>query len=403
MKAGNRKIAIIVCSSLILFCLSGLGLAQKIPLDWFEHNSGRSRIAAYSISGEEETPLLDGLFMFEFPDDFYVDYYLSGVPVSITSHAGFVEMRIGEEQHYGYDQYWVFQYFQEYVHRLAEFSRLSLEYSGVTNLADQSVVRYFDLENTEVIYWFDQQTGLPLFIRQGKETLLSVSGYTFDANVTDHYVLLKLDLFFGEYPAQITLVYGENGWTPSRLKVVETHRTTIMEFSEWIFNYDWVQSKVANLKELNERFLEEYAQEEWSSALGTSQKMLVLAPQFWQAYLFQAFAYEKLDNFLGVVENYQQVLMRDPTNHLALNNLAYHYFLREVQISQALEMAERAVELEPREVYLDTLGYGYYLVGRYDEALELLEKALATAPEKAKAEIEEHLNLVLQALGQRIK
>ncbi|HBN97106.1 MAG TPA: hypothetical protein DDZ66_12480, partial [Firmicutes bacterium] len=73
---------------------------------------------------------------------------------------------------------------------------------------------------------------------------------------------------------------------------------------------------------------------------------LALAPQFWQVYLYKAFTYEGLDNFLGVVENYQQVLMRQPHNHLALNNLAYHYFLREIQIPQALEMAERAVQLD---------------------------------------------------------
>lgn len=92
--------------------------------------------------------------------------------------------------------------------------------------------------------------------------------------------------------------------------------------------------------------------------------------------------------------------MRQPDNPLALNNLAYHYLLKEVNISRALEMAERAVELDRKAIYLDTLGYGYYLVGRLEEARELLEEALASAPEEAVAEITEHLELVLASLGE---
>jgi Flp pilus assembly protein TadD len=158
--------------------------------------------------------------------------------------------------------------------------------------------------------------------------------------------------------------------------------------------------RLAELSELRARLLEEFHGENFEAALEISQQMLALAPHFWQVYLYRAFANDGLDNFLGVVENYQQVLMRQPDNHLALNNLAYHYLLREVQIDKAVEMAERAVELERRDIYLDTLGYGYYLVGRYEEAKELLLEALETAPEGAVEEITAHLDLVLKALGE---
>ncbi|HBG00645.1 MAG TPA: hypothetical protein DDW87_03610, partial [Firmicutes bacterium] len=95
-----------------------------------------------------------------------------------------------------------------------------------------------------------------------------------------------------------------------------------------------------------------------------------------------------------------QVLMRHPDNHLALNNLAYHYFLREVQILQALDMAERAVALNRKDIYLDTLGYGYYLVGRHEEAKELFIEALTTASDDVIPEITGHLDLVRKALGE---
>jgi Flp pilus assembly protein TadD len=58
------------------------------------------------------------------------------------------------------------------------------------------------------------------------------------------------------------------------------------------------------------------------------------------------------------------------------------------------------VQLDRKDIYLDTLGYGYYLVGRYAEAKELFLEALQTAPDEARVDITEHLDLVLKALGE---
>lgn len=386
--------------ALLLGYFNGVACAQAEPTPWFDHLYGSAEVVAYSHKGEEEQLLFDGFLRFNYPYQFQVAYGTPSGLVIITSFNDFLELQTKGEFQYGYDQHWLVKYFESYIFRLLEFSQRPLEFSGSTQIADRDVFRYTDQEDPELVYWLDQQTKVPLLIRQGKETLLTVEAYSLQASSGE--VELELTLFFPPQPAKMTLSLGPEGWMPIRLEISEPAEHIMIEFSSWNFEYNWVPessaSKLGDLKDLHERFFAEFEEKRWSDALLTCQQMLALAPQFWQVYLYQAFVYEGLGNFLGAVENYQQVLMREPHNALALNNLAYHYLLREVQISQALELAEQAVALERKYAYLDTLGYAYYLVGRYEEALTLLEEALEGADPEAAEEVAAHMDLVLQAL-----
>lgn len=400
MRALRRRVAQVVFLAVLLGYCSGFSLAQPEPLKWFDHLYGSAAVVAHSLEGEDERLLLDGFFRFSYPHHFQIGYGTPGGLVVITSYDDFLEVQARGEYQYGYDKHWLADYFQTYIFRLLEFSERPLEFSGSTQIADRDVFRYSDGESPELVYWFDQETGVPLLIRDGNETILLVESY--EHTVSSGRLELGLALFVPPYPAKITLLYEGERWIPIRLEVMESTEKIMVEFSEWNFDLDWVQGspalKLPDLKQLNDRFLQEFQEQQWADALRTCQQMLSLAPQFWQVYLYQAFAYEGLGNFLGVVENYQQVLMREPQNALALNNLAYHYLLREVQIPQALEMAELAVALERKSAYLDTLGYAYYLVGRHLEARDLFEEALEGADPEAIDDITARLNLVLQAL-----
>lgn len=400
MRALRRGGYQIACLIVLLGLLSGLSFAQAEPLKWFDHSYGGAEVVAHSLIGEEEQLLFDGFLRFYYPDKFQIAYGSPSGVVTITSHDDFLEIQAGGEYQYGYDKHWLVNYFQTYIFRLLEFLERPLEFSGTTQIADRDVFRYVDQENPDLMYWLDQNTGVPLLIREGKETVLTVESYSITASSGELH--LELALFTQPHPARLTLVYGEGGWVLTRLEVSDPAEQIVVEFSQWNFEFDWVPSSSArilgDLKELNDRFFREFQEQQWGESLRTCQEMLALAPQFWQVYLYQAFAYEGLGNFLGAVENYQQVLMREPQNALALNNLAYHYLLREVQIYQALELAEHAVALDRKSAYLDTLGYGYYLVGRFVESKLLLEEALEGAEPEAVEEITAHLDLVLQAL-----
>lgn len=401
MKALKRRVAQGVFLILLLGRLTSVAFAQGEAVPWFNHEYGSAEVEVHAVGDGEEKLLLDGFLRFSYPHQFQVAYGTTNGVVIISSFADFIELQTKDEHQYGYDKHWLVANFEQYFFSLLEFSKRPLEYSGSTQIADRDVFRYVDQEDPTITLWLDQETNIPLLIRKGKDTLLTVEAYSLQT--TSGEVELELSLLYPEHPAKINLILNSDGWVPTQIEIKSPTDVMKIRFTKWNFEYDWVAdsqlAKLGKLRKLNERFLGEFEKERWADALITCQEMSALFPHYWQVYLYQAFAYEGLGNFLGVVENYQQVIMREPRNALALNNLAYHYFLKEVQIAQALELAERAVELERKPAYLDTLGYGYYLVGRFEEALELLEEALAGAEEPALEEIERHVDLVLKALG----
>jgi tetratricopeptide (TPR) repeat protein len=74
---------------------------------------------------------------------------------------------------------------------------------------------------------------------------------------------------------------------------------------------------------------------------------------------------------------YEHALTIDPDNHLVLNNFSYSLAERDKQLERALEMSERAVEMNPdNTAYLDTLGWIYFKLGDLDRAKEYIRKAI---------------------------
>ena len=60
-----------------------------------------------------------------------------------------------------------------------------------------------------------------------------------------------------------------------------------------------------------------------------------------------------------------------------LNYLAYSWVDQNINIDEAFKMLTRAVELAPRDgMIINSLGWAYYRMGRYDEAVRELEKAV---------------------------
>ncbi|HEV8079014.1 MAG TPA: tetratricopeptide repeat protein, partial [Marinobacter sp.] len=94
-------------------------------------------------------------------------------------------------------------------------------------------------------------------------------------------------------------------------------------------------------------------------------------------------------------ELYSQIIVTQPNNVVALNNLAW--LLREQDNPRATELAGRAAELAPEApAILDTYGWILHLGGNHEQAKVLIEQALALAP--GSVEIQEHLNTVNQAM-----
>ena len=90
-------------------------------------------------------------------------------------------------------------------------------------------------------------------------------------------------------------------------------------------------------------------------------------------------------------EAYDRTLRNNPDNALVLNNYAYYLSLREERLDEALEMAIRANELVPNNVYyLDTYAWVLYKLGRYKEAEKQMKKCLDLEENPSAANLEHY-------------
>jgi uncharacterized protein (TIGR03790 family) len=111
---------------------------------------------------------------------------------------------------------------------------------------------------------------------------------------------------------------------------------------------------------------------------------------------------EQAGDYDAAVANYRGVLEAQPSNVVALNNLAYALAVHEGKASEGLPFAMRAFALAPRDPDVaDTLGWIRHLLGNHDEALRLIQASLATNP--GRADIRVHLGLIYAELGNREK
>jgi tetratricopeptide (TPR) repeat protein len=101
-------------------------------------------------------------------------------------------------------------------------------------------------------------------------------------------------------------------------------------------------------------------------------------------------AYSDLDQWDQAKEAYEQAISLDEENDNALNNYAYYLSTRGERLEYAQSLAERALEIRPSNPsYLDTLGWIYYKLEQYDNALRYIKAAAETG--QASATVLEHL------------
>lgn len=107
--------------------------------------------------------------------------------------------------------------------------------------------------------------------------------------------------------------------------------------------------------------------------------------------------YTRLDDTTAADRAYEEALTLHPDHAMALNNYAYSLAERGQQLDRALDMARRAVELEPENAsYLDTLGWVYFQRTNYEVAEQWIKKAIDTG--EASAAVYEHYGDVQEAL-----
>jgi tetratricopeptide (TPR) repeat protein len=106
---------------------------------------------------------------------------------------------------------------------------------------------------------------------------------------------------------------------------------------------------------------------------------------------------EHLNDLVLHERDLRSVIERDPKNAHALNALGYTLADRTTRFDEARDLLERALELKPDDPYImDSVGWVYYRLGRYDDAVKYLRAAIEKRPD---AEISAHLGEVLWVMG----
>lgn len=108
---------------------------------------------------------------------------------------------------------------------------------------------------------------------------------------------------------------------------------------------------------------------------------------------------EKMGQFELMEQDLRRVLVEDPNNVQALNALGYTLADETDRYQEAYELIKRAMALSSDDFYiLDSMGWVLYRLGRHDEAIEYLQKAMSLRQDP---EIAAHLGEVLWVKGDR--
>lgn len=121
-------------------------------------------------------------------------------------------------------------------------------------------------------------------------------------------------------------------------------------------------------------------------------------PQHWVVWYTRAITHEREDRWEQAEADFRKALELNPNEPHVLNYLGYSLVERRENLDEALDMIRRAVAGEPDNGYIvDSLGWVYYRLGRYEEALVHMERAVELLP--TDPILNDHLGDVYYALG----
>ena len=109
--------------------------------------------------------------------------------------------------------------------------------------------------------------------------------------------------------------------------------------------------------------------------------------------------YRQAGNLDKAEEYIRKALSSEPESPQRLNSVAAFLIVNDRKVEEGLELIDKALELSPGNGdYLDTKGMGLYKLGKYNEALELLEKARDLKKPFYSYEISIHIEEVKKAI-----
>lgn len=129
---------------------------------------------------------------------------------------------------------------------------------------------------------------------------------------------------------------------------------------------------------------------------------LIETPQrnHWFLYYAMAITSERLDDWDRAEADFRTALELNPGQPLVLNYLGYSLVEKNIKLDEAQDMIKSAVEQRPESGYItDSLGWIYYTLGKYEDAVAPMELAVELIPDDPI--INDHLGDVYWMVGRQ--
>ena len=122
----------------------------------------------------------------------------------------------------------------------------------------------------------------------------------------------------------------------------------------------------------------------------------------WPLLYARAVAEQETGNWSKAEADLKQALVLSPNEPQLLNYLGYSWVDQQRNIKEALTMLEKARALSPQDGYIiDSVGWAYYRLGRYDDAVDALEDAIQLVP--GDSTINDHLGDAYSKAGRTLE
>ncbi len=154
---------------------------------------------------------------------------------------------------------------------------------------------------------------------------------------------------------------------------------------------------LANLQRSRKQFAE--AAETYTKAIALSEKA---GRADWTTYYFRGVSFERSKRWPLAEMDFKRALEIYPDQPLVLNYLGYSWVDQGINLDEAFRMLRKAVDLRPEDGYIvDSLGWAYYKLGKYDDAVRELERAIELKP--ADPVINDHLGDAYWRVGRKLE
>lgn len=158
-----------------------------------------------------------------------------------------------------------------------------------------------------------------------------------------------------------------------------------------------VRIQLADLLRRNEAY--ERAIPVYRDALG---RIDLLRQNHWRIFYSLGIAHEQSDQWPKAEDALLKALDLKPDQPFVLNYLGYSWADQGKNIETALEMIRKAVKQRPKDGFItDSLGWAYYRLERYGDAVDALERAVTLEPDDPV--INDHLGDAYWQVGRRME